>query len=58
MEELVYDLDTGEMISKEEHLRREEQRQMAEIGEGDEDEYDDEEGDDKEWGTLWIMWSK
>lgn len=42
---MVYDLDTGEMISKEEHLRREEQSQMDEIGEGE--EYD-EEDDDKE----------
>lgn len=36
------------MISKEEHLRREKQKEMDEIGEGEEDEYDDEEGDNKE----------
>lgn len=42
--ELVYDMDSGEMISKEEHNRRmieREEKELAEVGEDEDDEEDD-----------------
>jgi len=46
-EELVYDMDSGEMVTKEEYNRRNKEREdMEGIDEGDED---DEEEDDN-WG--------
>lgn len=47
-EELVYDLDSGEMITREEYNRRNKAREEMEgIDEEDEDE-DDEDGEDDE----------
>ena len=40
-QDLVYDLESGEMITQEEHIRRQKEREekdLEEIGEGDEDE--------------------
>ena len=43
-QDLVYDLESGEMITSEEHIRRQKEREekdLEEIGEGDEDEGED-----------------
>ncbi len=44
-EELVYDLDSGEMLTREEYNRKNKERQMEGIDEEDED-YNDEDDDD------------
>ncbi len=44
-QDLFYDLDSGEMITQEEHIRRQKEREekdLEDIGEGDEDEGEDE----------------
>lgn len=47
-EDLIYDLDSGQMLTREEYNRRnKEKEQMEGIDEEDEDE-DDEDGDDEE----------
>jgi hypothetical protein len=47
VEDLIFDLDSGEMLTKEECHRRQEAKNMDEIGEEDE-EYDEEEDEDDE----------
>jgi hypothetical protein len=44
---LVYDLDSGEMITQEEHIRRQKQRELDDIGEEEEDDEGEEDEDDQ-----------
>lgn len=49
-DDLIFDLDSGEMLTKEEYQKRQKEREMEEIGEeedyGDEDDEDEENDDD------------
>ena len=46
--DLVYDLDSGDMITKEEYNKRSQQRDMEGIDEDDEEDDDEEDGEDYE----------
>ena len=48
VDDMVYDLDSGEMLTKEEYAKRQSARQMQEIGEDEEEDEDEDEDEEDE----------
>lgn len=47
---MIYDMDTGEMITREEFNKRQKARELDEVGEEDDDDEDEDDDDEDEEG--------